>query len=71
MWGVVARNPNDLSRNDVDHIVAAADVDRRTVERFLAGEVAQRNSRARSRIISAMRRIGYGDFVPSTRKHPR
>lgn len=64
-------NPADLQERDICRIASAADVDHRTVERFLDGAVAQRNSRARSRIIEAMRRTGYGEFVPSTRKHPR
>jgi hypothetical protein len=56
---------------EVCKIAALADVDHRTVLRFLAGEVAQRNSRARGRIIDAMRKLDLDEHVPSTRKHPR
>jgi hypothetical protein len=52
-------------------IAAAAGCDWRTVERFLDGAVAQRNARARSRIIDAMRATGFAEYVPPTKKHPR
>jgi hypothetical protein len=56
---VVALGPRDVCR-----IAAKSDVDHRTVERFLRGEVARRNSRARSRIICAMRELGLAEHIP-------
>lgn len=53
-----------LSNRDVCRIAAESDVDHRTVERFLRGKVAHRNSRARGRIIQAMRNLGYADDIP-------
>lgn len=56
--------PDTIERNHMDWIASVSGVDVRTVDKFLRGQTCKRASRARSRIIQAMRRLGWEQLIP-------